>query len=353
MKYLKRLAARHAFQNLLESGANKYIVMRDLILETEAGDLELNSGDEIEVGATNTGDMAVDAGLGSAAVVVISDAEIANRIADAIASADELDDIRFVDHNAVDAALDSEDLDDTVNALADEEGTDVEMAEIEPAEESVESKLAKFESNRMNPAKTVVCESILVADEAKPVTMNRVKVQKVVTENFNDYNTFCEAVSARKASIAPGAVEIVLSESNKYIGSWNKEENAGKLFVENEFEDVEAMSSFSDEAEPVMQDIDFEGAEEVVEGCIKEYEESSMTGADYAKLMESLEAAGVKEDKMKVIAESYKMPAMKSCVRVFDTKLGVFTRAFKESVDCNNFIAEANMENRLTKRYFA
>lgn len=352
MKYLKRLAARHAFQNLLESGKNKYIVTRKMILEADDTDTELEVGDEIEVGATENGDMGIN--TGQAAVVVISDPEIAHRIADSIASADELADIEFVQKNALDSVMDTEDIDGTIEDLAgNEEGDDeVEVAELDVKEESVDSKFEKIGNNVMSPVKTVACESVLIADEAEKINLANVKCQKVVTESFADYNTFCEAVSARKGSIQPGSREIALNESSKVMGSWNKEENRGMLFVENEFEDAEAMDAFSTEAEPVMDDMDFDDMNDVVEGCLKSYEESAKTGEDYMNMVKTLEEAKLAEDKIAMIVESFKKPAEVSCVRVFDSKYGKYVNCMKESVAADNFIAETKEEKRFSKRYF-
>ena len=64
-----------------------------------------------------------------------------------------------------------------------------------------------------------------------------------------------------------------------------------------------------------------------------------------------LEKAGVKEEKAAKIVSTFGMSSLKECVRVFDTKYGKYCATFKESVDANNFIAEAD-EKRFTKRYF-
>lgn len=351
MKYLKRLAARNAFQRLLES-KNKYIVTRKMILESEDGDTELEVGDEIEMGATPDGDLGVN--TGSAAVVVISDPEIAKRVSDVVASADELADVNFVQKPALDSVLDSGNIEDTIEDLSsNEEGNDdVEVAEVEPAEESVDSKLGKIAENRINPAKTVACESVLIADEAEPLTMSRIKCQKVVMESFEDYKSFCEAVSARKGSLQPGETELALNESAKFIGKFDKAANRGTLFVENEFEDAESMDEFSTEAEPVMTDMEFDDMDDVVEACLGKYEESKKTGADYLEMTKTLEEAGLAEDKIRMIVESFKMPSVRECVRPFDSKYGVYCACMKESVDADNFIAETKEEKRFSKRFF-
>jgi hypothetical protein len=90
---------------------------------------------------------------------------------------------------------------------------------------------------------------------------------------------------------------------------------------------------------------------EQVESCLGKYEESAKTGSDYMMLVESLEKAGVKEEKAGKIVATFGDERLNECVKVYDTKYGKFIATFKESVDANNFIAEAG-ENRFTKRFF-
>ena len=96
-KFLNRLAARTAMERLREAAneGRNWIVTKKLILETEEGDLEIDPAETVEVGATDDGDMAVK---GQAAVVVISDEDLASKIADLVVSADELSDVKFVEN---------------------------------------------------------------------------------------------------------------------------------------------------------------------------------------------------------------------------------------------------------------
>ena len=91
-KYINRLAARLAREKLAESKA--WVVSKKLILETDEGDVELEKGDVVDLGATPEGDLAVKSN--SAAVVVIADADLASKIADTVVSSDELSDVEFV-----------------------------------------------------------------------------------------------------------------------------------------------------------------------------------------------------------------------------------------------------------------
>ena len=104
-KYLNRLSARIAREALRESAeqAKNWIVSKKLILETEEGDLELDAGDTVEMGADENGDLGIKTG---AAVVVVSDPELAAKIADIVVSSDELSDVNFVQKPALDAVLD-------------------------------------------------------------------------------------------------------------------------------------------------------------------------------------------------------------------------------------------------------
>ena len=100
-KYVNRLAARLAREKLAESKA--WVVSKKLILETDEGDVELEKGDMVDLGATPEGDLAVKSN--NAAVVVIADADLASKIADTVVSSDELSDVEFVTKDAVDTVL--------------------------------------------------------------------------------------------------------------------------------------------------------------------------------------------------------------------------------------------------------
>jgi hypothetical protein len=215
-KYLNRLAARIAREQLRESAeqAKNWIVSKRLVLEAEdeAGipaDLELDAGDTVEVGADENGDMAVKSG---AAVVVVTDPELAAKIADVIVSSDELSDVNFVQKPALDAVLDGEEVDDVIDSLADEEGTDVEVPEIDiEKKESVEAKFAKFAQHDIRAAHKLVCESIQVEEgDAKPLNVHTIKADRVMKESYTDYAKFAARVSELKGSLQPGEREIMI-----------------------------------------------------------------------------------------------------------------------------------------------
>ena len=375
MKYTNRLKARLARERLAEAAkeGRNWIVTRKLILETEQGDMELDSGDSVEIGATDSGDMAVK---GQAAVVVISDEDIAKKIADIVVNADELSDVEFEDRSALDALDDGEGLDQVVDDLADAEPAegedddaegDIEVPMVKPDQkESVENKFAKFSENRMNPKKFYACESILVDEESDDaLNMFAIKVPGVMKESFNDYKEFTKRVSELKGSIQPGVREIALTESGKVMGDFNTESNEGTLYPENSFENTEDMDNFQsepaglmdgdlgyDEGAPMDDTVEDAEFDECFESVLKAYEESDKSGSDYMKLTESLEAMKLNENHIGEVVSSFNDSLMESCVRAYDTKYGKYIAAFKESVDCNNFIEEAKAEGRFTKRFF-
>ena len=132
-KYLNRLAARVAREALRESAkeSKNWIVSKKLILETEEMDVEFEKGDVAEIGATPEGDMAIQ---GHAAVVVISDADLAAKIADVVVSSDELSDVNFVEKPALDAVMGGEEVEDVIDSLADDDNEEVEVAELDVEE---------------------------------------------------------------------------------------------------------------------------------------------------------------------------------------------------------------------------
>lgn len=258
-KFLNRFAARRGYAKLLESAkeGKKWIVSKKLILEAEDENIELEKGEEIEIG-NKDGDLALSAG--QAACVVIADPELAQKVADVVVSADELSDVKFVEKPALDAVMDGEEVDDVIDNLADEEGDNVEVAELDVEQkESVEAKYAKFSKNVMNPEKFIVCESILVdeSDDA-PINMRVMKADRIMRESMIDYNKFAARVSELNGSIQPGDREVALSESGKVIGAYNKTANSGILFLENEFDSVEAMDSFDTAPENLVSEADDE-----------------------------------------------------------------------------------------------
>lgn len=431
-KYLNRLAARVAREALRESAkeSKNWIVSKKLILETEEMDVEFEKGDVAEIGATPEGDMAIQ---GQAAVVVISDADLAAKIADVVVSSDELSDVNFVEKPALDAVMGGEEVEDVIDSLADDDNEEVEVAELDVEQkESVEAKFAKFSTHRINPERVLACESILVdeSDEA-PIHMSVIKADRVMRESMTDYAKFAARVSEMKGSLQPGAREIALSESGKVIGAFNKEANSGILFLENEFDSAEAMDGFDVEAAPVMEDFDFGVADfednyevapekwldkceqdgtdaawcaadlydmtgdpfyanfmganpdgsadkpvsyemlrahmneqpafaaescsvaECAERVLKRFEESAKSGADYVRMVNVLAARGLAEGVIAKIVATFDNKSLKECVRCFDGKYGKFVAAFKESVDCDNFIAETKEEKRFSKRFFA
>lgn len=377
MRNLRKLSARLAREALRESAkeGKNWIVTKTLILETEdengdMGELEFNPGDTVEVGAdSENGDLAVKS---SAAVVVISDPEIAEKIADTVVNSDELSDVKFVDRPALDAVVDGEDTEEVVDKMADgeDDSDDIEVAEVEVEQkESVENKFAKFAKNIIHASKTLKCEAVRIDEEYNaPINMAVIKADRVMVESFDDYAKFAKRVSELKGSLQPGEKEIALSESGKVIGSFNKADSFGRLFLENEFESADEMDAFSTEPEMLEQDVDLEmndapvdasvaeddmSVEEKVEACLKDYEESAKSGEDYMKLVEGLEKANLKESVIKTIAGSFDDRSMKeSCVRAFDSKYGMFVKCFKESVSCDNFIEETKDSKRFTKRFF-
>ena len=375
MKYTNRLKARLARERLAEAAkeGRNWIVTRKLILETEQGDMELDAGDSVEIGATDDGNMSVK---GQAAVVVISDEDIAKKIADIVVNADELSDVEFEDRSALDALGDGEDMDQVVDDLADAEPAededddtkgDIEVPMVKPDQkESVENKFAKFSENRMNPKKFYVCESILVDEESDDaLNMFAIKVPGVMKESFNDYKEFAKRVSELKGSIQPGAREIALTEAGEVMGSYDTENDMGEIYPENSFKSAEEMDNFHsepaglmdgdlgyDEGAPMDDTVEDAEFDECFESVLKAYEESAKSGSDYMKLTESLEAMKLNENHIGEVVSSFNDSLMESCVRAYDTKYGKYVAAFKESVDCNNFIEEAKAEGRFTKRFF-
>lgn len=289
-KYLNRLSARIAREALRESAeqAKNWIVSKKLILETEEGDLELDAGDTVEMGADENGDLGIKTG---AAVVVVSDPELAAKIADIVVSSDELSDVNFVQKPALDAVLDGEEVDDVIDSLADEEGTDIEVPEIDvEKKESVEAKFAKFAKNDIRAAHKLVCESIQVEEgDAKPLNMHLIKADRVMRESYTDYAKFAARVSEMKGSLQPGEREIALSEAGKVIGSFDKANSTGTLFTEEEFDSVEAMDGMDAEPAGLMQEYNF-GAEELAKPDL-----STLSEEDKAKLDELMGQLNVGE----------------------------------------------------------
>ena len=390
-KYINRLNARLARQALDESAkeGKNWIVSKKLILETEDGDFELDQGEEVEVGGNEEGDLALKGN--QAAVVVISDPEIAAKVADCLVQAPELSDVEFVQRDAMDALDNGEDVDTVVDKMADEEGDadTVETAEVAvDKKESVENKYAKFAENVIHADKFVACESILVDEQSEErFNLRSIKVRGTIVESYNNYNDFAGRVAELKGSIQPGKVEIALTEAGKPMGMYDTEKEYGKIYPEKSFASDEEMNNFNDEPESVLdaaayndddwfsplndEDMEYlDGAptddqlddiemddysdDDMLECALKNYEESAKTGSDYMKLVETLsnKKFGMKESAIATVIETFSRDLKENCVKVYDSKYGKFVRCFKESADCNNFIAETGCEKRFTKRFF-
>lgn len=391
-KYTNRLKARLAYARLCESAkeGKNWIVTRKLILETEEGDLELNKGEQIEIGADPEGNMAVN---GSAACVIISDPELAAKIADTVVNADEMSDVNFVTKDAIDAVMDGEEADQVIDDLAadvenegeeevvsSEEELEVEVPELNlDQKESVEAKFAKFSENRINPKRALVCESILVDEEDNsPINMYVIKQDKVKKESFGAYADFVKRVSELKGSLQPGKKEIALTESGEVMGEFDTEAGMGELYPENSFETVEEMEDFNSEPENLMTDgelfgaEEFEGApveeefeneeelmvgeEDVFESCLKKYEESTKSGKDYVEIVNNLKKAGLKESAIAKVVATFDNRRLNECVRIWDHDLGKNVLALKESVSADQFISDAEeagaRKGRFSKRFF-
>ena len=399
-KYTNRLKARLAYARLCESAkeGKNWIVTRKLILETEEGDVSFDAGEEVEIGATPEGDMGIN---GSAACVVITDPELAAKIADTVVNADETSDVEFVTKDAVDAVMDGEDTDQVVDDLASdaeaedagaedaEAGTEdnmsVEVPELDPnKKESVEAKFAKFSANRLNPKKVLVCESIMIDEESSDrINMYNIKCDRLKKESFSNYKEFAARVSELKGSLQPGKREIALTEAGEVMGSFDTEADSGELYPEDSWENVEAMDN-ADTApvelmdEPV-EDLDFDSWDDegnavaptseategevkdvtdnytdgsVFESCLKKYEESAKSGKDYIEMVNSLEKAGLKESAIAKVVSTFDSRKLNECVRVYDTKYGKYVNALKESVAADNFIEETGEAKRFSKRFF-
>lgn len=354
-KYLNRLSARLAREALRESKA--WVVSKKLILETDEGDVELEKGDVIDLGATPDGDLAVKSN--AAAVVVIADADLASKIADTVVSSDELSDVEFVTKDAVDTVLDGEPVDDVIGKMADEEpeASEVEVAEVDvDKKESVQAKFDKFAANPIAFTKSLKCESILIDEEDETaIDMATISQDSVAKEPFFDYETFVSRISELGGSVQPGEVEKALDANGKMIGFFDKATSQGMIYPESQFESEEEMMNVPAEAQPLMGE-PLEGAEaesyEAVEEALGCYESSEMTGADYMKMVESLQAAKLSESTVAKIAGSFGSRTLAEGCRVFDTVLGKHVCVKESGVDADNWIAESGAEKRFTKRYF-
>ena len=354
-KYLNRLSARLAREALRESKA--WVVSKKLILETDEGDVELEKGDVVDLGATPEGDLAVKSN--AAAVVVIADADLAAKIADTVVSSDELGDVEFVTKDAVDTVLDGEPVDDVIGKMADEEpeASEVEVAEVDvDKKESVQAKFDKFAANPIAFTKSLACESILIDEEDNaPIDIATVSKDMVAKEPFFGYEQFVARVAELGGSVQPGEVEKALDKNGQMIGFFDKTANQGMIYPETSFASEEEMMNVPAEAEPLMSEplADDEMAmSDTVEEALGCYESSEMTGADYMKMVESLKAANLSESTVAKIAGSFGNRTLAEGCRVFDTELGKTVCVKESGVDADNWIAESGSEKRFTKRYF-
>ena len=354
-KYLNRLSARLAREALRESKA--WVVSKKLILETDEGDVELEKGDVVDLGATPEGDLAVKSN--SAAVVVIADADLASKIADTVVSSDELSDVEFVTKDAVDTVLDGEPVDDVIGKMADEEPdtSDVEVAQIDvDKKESVQAKFDKFAANPIVFSKSMKCESILVDEEdEEPIDVATMSMEQVAKEPYFGYEEFVARVSELGGSVQPGEVEKALDANGKMIGYFDKAASQGMIYPETQFESEEDLMNVSAEAEPLMDD-PLVGDEmescEAVEEALRCYESSEMKGSYYVKMIESLKATKLSESTVAKIAGSFGTRTLAEGCKVFDTVLGKNVCVKESGVDADNWIVESGEEKRFTKRYF-
>jgi len=354
-KYLKRLSARLAREALRESKA--WVVTKKLILETDEGDVELNKGDMVDLGATPEGDLAVKSN--AAAVVVISDADLASKIADTVVSSDELGDVEFVTKDAVDTVMGGEEVDDVIGKLADEEpeSSEVEVGECSVTKkESVQAKFDKFAANPIVFTKSMVCESILVdEDDEEPIDMATLSAETVAKEPYFGYEEFVARVSELGGSVQPGEVEKALDKDGKMIGYFDKAASQGMIYPETTFESDEDLMNVPADAQSLMDEPlsdDEMAMEDAVEEALGCYESSEMSGADYMKMVESLKAANLSESTVAKIAGSFGNRTLAEGCRVFDTVLGKNVCVKESGVDADNWIVESGDEKRFTKRYF-
>lgn len=352
MKYLARFRARQALDKLKESKA--WIASKKLVLETEEGDLEIEKGQQVVLGATEDGNVAIK---DPTAIIVVTDDELASKIVDVMKSAEELGDVKFMDKPALDAALDGETVEDLVAGLADseEDSDEVEVATVDSEEDSsVEEKCEKIAENTITlNGKVLECEAIQIAEEDDaPINLGDVSADAGCAQDVTSYEEF----ASQAATIAPGDSEIAFDKDGKIIGYWDSAANTGKIFNCG-FDSTEDMMAANTDPVAAVQPAEFEmGMDadklESVEETLKAYEESAKTAKDLLTMTESLEKAGLTESAIATVANSFVSRSMKEGVAVFDTKLGKSVAVFTESVDANNYIAESGEENRFTKRYF-
>ena len=358
MKQIKRMRASLALDKLKES--KTWIASKKMILETDEGDLEIEKGKQVILGATEDGDLAIK---DPATVVIVTDDSLATKIVDAMKSADSLSDVEFIEKPAIDAALDGTSLEDIVDGLADavaeDDAEDVEIAAVDAEEESVEEKCAKIADNKLECGKSCHCEALMIDEEDEaPIDMNMVAADSNAASDMGSYEEFKAAVQGMNGTVAPGDAEIAFDADGKAIGYWDTVSNTGKMFAQG-FDSADDMMNSDAAAEvPATQPADFEadlGAEqtEALESVLEAYDASEKSAKDLVEMTEKLAELGLSESAIATVANSFVARSLKEGVLVFDTKLGKNVRAFKEDVEAKQWIADAAEEGRFKKRFIA
>ena len=357
MKQINRMRARLALDKLKESKA--WIASKKMILETEEGDLEIEKGKQVILGATEDGDLAIK---DPATVVVVTDDALATKIVDAMKSAESLSDVEFIEKPALDAALDGTSLEDIVDGLADavsDEAEDVEVATVDSEdEETVEEKVAKIADNKIECGKACHCEALMIDEEDEaPIDLGSVEADSNMATDMMSYEDFKSQVQGMNGTVAPGDSEIAFDAEGKAIGYWDTVNNTGKMFAQG-FDSADDMMAADTDAVPAVQPADFEAgmdAEQTaeLESVMEAYDASEKTAKDLVEMTEKLAALGLSESAIATVANSFVARSLKEGVLVFDTKLGKNVRAFKEDVEAKQWIADASEEGRFKKRFIA
>lgn len=360
-KYLKRYNARLALQNLRES--NAWIAKRYMLLETDEGDLEIKKGEEVVMGATADGDLAIK---DPTAVVVVSDEALASKIIDAMVNAKDLSDVEFLDKPALDAALDGTTVDDIIAGLIDgeEDGETVEepVVKADDEDKDVAEKCESISKNVISAKSMLKCERAYFAeDEDEAMNLNQIQEPACEKEPVDNYNDFSAKVAEMGGSVQPGEKEIALDAEGKVVGYFEKnaddpEMGNGVIFkcACDTVDDMMAMEAKDECRSVVHEDDDMADADlSAIEESLKTYEESTRSAKDLFAMAESLEKAGLKESTIGKVANTFaSRRGLTEGVNVFDTKLGKVVAVFGERVSADNYIAESGDEARFTKRFF-
>ena len=360
MKQIKRMRARLALDKLKES--KTWIASKKMILETDEGDLEIEKGKQIILGATPEGELAIK---DPTAIVIIADDSIASKVIDA---AKQPEGVEFKDKDALQAALDGTSLEAIVDGIADaaaesdeessEEDDSIEVAALDTEEESIEEKCAKIANNKIEGGKVCHCEALLIDEEDdEPIDLGMVSADSNVATDMMSYEDFKAAVQGMNGTVAPGDSEIAFDADGKAIGFWDTVANTGKMFGEG-FDSADDMMAADTEPVPAVQPADFEagmGAEQTaeLESVMEAYDASEKSAKDLVEMTDKLAALGLSESAIATVANSFVARSLKEGVYVFDTKLGKNVRAFKEDVEAKQWIADADEEGRFKKRFIA